>query len=194
MLDTIVGGLLSLGGVIIGWLISWRMHMRLRAEKFKEITYKEQLAVYKELAERIGEIYATSLDCASKSKEPMQLIDKTVDYNLFLIRKGFLIPQPLYDESTNFSFSCAKLFMPEIIPELYEQSPPPMPIEDKVKLIGEAYIRIQNLLRHQFQTDHITKAIQTTINPEYKPFENTSPQETTNEKTKHKQKKPKNFI
>jgi len=184
MFIAIISGFFTLCGVIVGWLISWRMHMNLRVEKFKEITYKEQLAVYKELAQRIGKLYATALDCLCKANEPAELINETIDYGFFLITKGFLIPQPLHDEANKFSFDILNPLLAETMQEIFKEPPQPLSIEGKIKLIEEAYVRIQNLLRDQFQTDHITEAIQTTINPEYRGFKSTrKTKQKTQEKT-----------
>jgi len=164
MSNIVVNGFFTLAGILLGILGTVYVQFVLRKEKFKEILYREQLAAYKEIAERMWDV-SNGFYRFSEDAEQMKELHEDTERLTAAIDKNILcISSVVYKRVSMFRDDTTKAMME------YITSPG---IQDLVKggvqanrltSNGKHFLVAFNTIRNELCIDALSEDILKTIN------------------------------
>lgn len=158
MTGVFIAGIFSLIGIIIGGTMTIFGQSAMRAEKFKELFYKDKMIALKEINEGFWELFTTAHDCVSGKAKRDELFGKTAEFIKLIGRNDIFI-------SAALGHKLNKLVTDTLGIIASENDFVGMGQIDTVKArhIEDIFRSISLAMREEIHTDFLTKSIKQSL-------------------------------
>ena len=111
MPSSIITGIFSILGVIVGICGTFFAQLFLRKEKFKEIIYKEKLSAYREIIEKLFDVVigAHRYKAEKTIQDDKEWTNKVSSFCITIARNEFVVSKDVYNLFSEFAKMLVKL-------------------------------------------------------------------------------------